>query len=83
MYIMQTIQPTNCSWATGSINTLHLKKQQKQAIFRSRWLFLCAKATRLLIKQYGSKCFMLPYTFKRHCYVLKLPCSRAEAAKLL
>ena len=35
MYIMQAIQPTNCAWATGSINTLHLKKQQKQAIFRS------------------------------------------------
>ena len=60
-----------------------LKKQQKQAISRSWWLFLCAKATRLLLKKYGSKCLMLPYIFKRHCYVLKLPCSRAEAAKFL
>ena len=33
--------------AWGSINTLHLKKQQKRAISRSWGLFLCAKATRL------------------------------------
>ena len=44
---MQVIQPIYYARATGSINTLHLKEQQKQTISRSWWLFLCARTTRL------------------------------------
>ena len=47
MHIVQAIQAIYYAWATGSINTPHLMKQQKQAISRSWWLFLFAKATRL------------------------------------
>ena len=45
MHIMQAIQ--SIYYATGSVNTLNVMKQQKQAISRNWWLFLCAEATRL------------------------------------
>ena len=47
MHIIQAIQPIYFAWATGSINTLHLMVEQRQAISRSWWLFLCVEATRL------------------------------------